>query len=67
MFFLVCRDASWELEANAYAELLEVYSHCDALACLCNDGRTHSAKSGYDTFISVTVLTSHPQCRTTER
>ncbi|XP_042356642.1 G2/M phase-specific E3 ubiquitin-protein ligase [Plectropomus leopardus] len=41
------RDASWELEANAYSELLEVYTRCDALACLCNDGRTHSAKSGW--------------------
>ncbi|XP_068593332.1 G2/M phase-specific E3 ubiquitin-protein ligase [Cebidichthys violaceus] len=41
------RDASWELEANAYSELLEVYARCDALACLCNDGRTHSAKTGW--------------------
>ncbi|XP_006785937.1 G2/M phase-specific E3 ubiquitin-protein ligase [Neolamprologus brichardi] len=41
------RDASWELEANAYAELLEVYERCDALTCLCNNGCTHSAKSGW--------------------
>ncbi|XP_049918248.1 G2/M phase-specific E3 ubiquitin-protein ligase [Epinephelus moara] len=41
------RDASWELEANAYSELLEVYSRCDALNCVCNDGRMHSAKSGW--------------------
>ncbi|XP_069391325.1 G2/M phase-specific E3 ubiquitin-protein ligase isoform X1 [Paralichthys olivaceus] len=41
------RDASWELEANAYSELLEVYDHCDALTCLCNDGPTHSAKTGW--------------------
>ncbi|XP_039992979.1 G2/M phase-specific E3 ubiquitin-protein ligase isoform X1 [Xiphias gladius] len=41
------RDASWELEANAYSELLEVYKHCDALTCLCNDGPTHSAKTGW--------------------
>ncbi|KAI3367481.1 hypothetical protein L3Q82_026203, partial [Scortum barcoo] len=41
------RDASWELEANAYSELLEVYKHCDALTCRCNDGRTHSAKTGW--------------------
>lgn len=41
------RDASWELEANAYSELLEVYTHCDADICLCRDGRTHSAKTGY--------------------
>lgn len=43
-----CRDASWELEANAYSELLEVYKRCDALTCLHDNGRTHSAKTGYD-------------------
>ncbi|KAM4625242.1 G2/M phase-specific E3 ubiquitin-protein ligase [Polymixia lowei] len=41
------RDASWELESNAYEELLEVYQHCDALTCLCKNGRTHSAKAGW--------------------
>uniref|UniRef100_A0A4W6DIW6 G2/M-phase specific E3 ubiquitin protein ligase n=1 Tax=Lates calcarifer TaxID=8187 RepID=A0A4W6DIW6_LATCA len=41
------RDASWELEANAYSELLEVYKRCDALTCLCSDGPTHSAKTGW--------------------
>ncbi|XP_028251337.1 G2/M phase-specific E3 ubiquitin-protein ligase [Parambassis ranga] len=41
------RDASWELEANAYSELLEVYMRCDTLLCLCNNGRTHSAKKGW--------------------
>ncbi|KAM4723343.1 G2/M phase-specific E3 ubiquitin-protein ligase isoform 2-T2 [Anableps anableps] len=41
------RDASWELEANAYSELLEVYNRCDSVTCLCNDGRTHCAKKGW--------------------
>ncbi|XP_068456995.1 G2/M phase-specific E3 ubiquitin-protein ligase isoform X2 [Clinocottus analis] len=41
------RDASWELEANAYSELLEVYTRCDALACLSSDGRSHAAKTGW--------------------
>uniref|UniRef100_A0A3B4ZHL7 G2/M-phase specific E3 ubiquitin protein ligase n=1 Tax=Stegastes partitus TaxID=144197 RepID=A0A3B4ZHL7_9TELE len=41
------RDASWELEANAFSELLEVYTRCDALSCLCEKGPTHSAKSGW--------------------
>ncbi|XP_076604161.1 G2/M phase-specific E3 ubiquitin-protein ligase [Chaetodon auriga] len=41
------RDASWELEPNAYSELLEVYKRCDAPTCLCNDGRTHCAKTGW--------------------
>ncbi|XP_051941411.1 G2/M phase-specific E3 ubiquitin-protein ligase [Hippocampus zosterae] len=41
------RDASWELEADAYADLLEVYVHCDAHACVCANGRGHAAKSGW--------------------
>ncbi|XP_035467377.1 G2/M phase-specific E3 ubiquitin-protein ligase isoform X2 [Scophthalmus maximus] len=45
--FIPERDASWELEENAYSELLEVYERCDALVCLCSDGPTHSAKSGW--------------------
>ncbi|KAF7201219.1 G2/M phase-specific E3 ubiquitin-protein ligase [Nothobranchius furzeri] len=45
--FIPERDASWELEANAYSELLEVYEHCDSLICLCSDGRTFSNKSGW--------------------
>lgn len=35
------------MEANAYSDLLEVYSRCDADECLCSDGRAHSAKTGY--------------------
>ncbi|XP_056282143.1 G2/M phase-specific E3 ubiquitin-protein ligase isoform X3 [Pseudoliparis swirei] len=45
--FIPERDASWELEANAYSELLEVYERCDALVCLSRDGRSHSAKTGW--------------------
>ncbi|XP_047200795.1 G2/M phase-specific E3 ubiquitin-protein ligase isoform X4 [Girardinichthys multiradiatus] len=41
------RDASWELEPNAYSELLEVYNRCDSAICLCNNGRTHSVKKGW--------------------
>ncbi|KAG7157581.1 G2/M phase-specific E3 ubiquitin-protein ligase-like [Homarus americanus] len=33
------RDASWELEPNAYSELLERPIHCDAPKCRCPDGR----------------------------
>uniref|UniRef100_A0A3B3YY10 HECT domain-containing protein n=1 Tax=Poecilia mexicana TaxID=48701 RepID=A0A3B3YY10_9TELE len=42
------RDASWELEANAYSELLEVYNHCDSVICLCNEGRTYSKKGWFE-------------------
>ncbi|CAJ1074868.1 G2/M phase-specific E3 ubiquitin-protein ligase [Xyrichtys novacula] len=45
--FIPERDASWELEAGAFSELLEVYRRCDALTCLCVDGRSHSAESGW--------------------
>ncbi|XP_061843656.1 G2/M phase-specific E3 ubiquitin-protein ligase [Nerophis lumbriciformis] len=41
------RDASWELEAHAYSELLEVYSNCDAHFCLDDCGRAHSAQGGW--------------------
>lgn len=44
---LSCRDASWELEDNAYAELLQVYQHCDAFTCQSSLGRDFSAQSGW--------------------
>ncbi|XP_063295486.1 G2/M phase-specific E3 ubiquitin-protein ligase [Pelobates fuscus] len=33
------RDASWELEENAFHELLERYQHCDVEMCICPNGR----------------------------
>uniref|UniRef100_H3CA88 G2/M-phase specific E3 ubiquitin protein ligase n=1 Tax=Tetraodon nigroviridis TaxID=99883 RepID=H3CA88_TETNG len=45
--FIPERDASWELEADAYSDLLEVYRRCDAEECLCSHGRAHSAKTGW--------------------
>ncbi|XP_045153468.1 PHD finger protein 7 isoform X2 [Echinops telfairi] len=33
------RDAAWELEPGAYAELYQRYQHCDAPTCLCEQGR----------------------------
>ncbi|CAB1335426.1 unnamed protein product, partial [Coregonus sp. 'balchen'] len=41
------RDASWELEENAYGELLQVYQHCDAKKCLSHNGRTCSSRTGW--------------------
>ncbi|XP_051578976.1 G2/M phase-specific E3 ubiquitin-protein ligase-like [Myxocyprinus asiaticus] len=40
------RDASWELEENAFGELLQVYQHCDAAKCRFSGGRTQSSQSG---------------------
>uniref|UniRef100_A0A8C7YZF6 G2/M-phase specific E3 ubiquitin protein ligase n=1 Tax=Oryzias sinensis TaxID=183150 RepID=A0A8C7YZF6_9TELE len=42
-----CRDASWELESDAYSDLLEVYKHCDSPSCLCEHGRSHSSIRGW--------------------
>ncbi|XP_036398859.1 G2/M phase-specific E3 ubiquitin-protein ligase [Megalops cyprinoides] len=41
------RDASWELEENAYEELLQVYQRCDALKCHCSSGRNYSSQEGW--------------------
>ncbi|XP_063080136.1 G2/M phase-specific E3 ubiquitin-protein ligase [Engraulis encrasicolus] len=40
------RDASWEMEDNAFADLLQVYQHCDAFTCQSSLGRDFSAQSG---------------------
>ncbi|KAM7163918.1 G2/M phase-specific E3 ubiquitin-protein ligase isoform 2-T2 [Macrochelys suwanniensis] len=36
------KDASWELEENAYQDLLQRYQHCDARRCLCRNGRDYN-------------------------
>ncbi|KAG8508731.1 G2/M phase-specific E3 ubiquitin-protein ligase, partial [Galemys pyrenaicus] len=36
-------DASWELEENAYQELLQHYEHCDVRRCRCKEGRDYNA------------------------
>jgi len=41
------QDASWELEPNAFQELLQRHSQCDHPTCICLKGRTHDdADSG---------------------
>ncbi|XP_048455853.1 G2/M phase-specific E3 ubiquitin-protein ligase isoform X2 [Rhincodon typus] len=35
------KDASWELEENAFQELLHRYQRCDAKRCLCKKGREY--------------------------
>ncbi|XP_037550720.1 G2/M phase-specific E3 ubiquitin-protein ligase [Nematolebias whitei] len=59
------RDASWELEANAFSELLEVHRRCDSLTCLCNNGRTYCAKTGWFELIRCRLCGStgtHRKC-----
>ncbi|XP_055989585.1 G2/M phase-specific E3 ubiquitin-protein ligase isoform X1 [Sorex fumeus] len=36
------KDASWELEENAYQELLQHYERCDVRRCRCKEGRDYS-------------------------
>ncbi|OXB83908.1 UNVERIFIED_CONTAM: hypothetical protein H355_009392 [Colinus virginianus] len=36
------KDASWELEDNAYQDLLQCYQHCDIRRCLCRNGRDYN-------------------------
>ncbi|NXU47767.1 G2E3 ligase, partial [Turnix velox] len=36
------KDASWELEENAYQDLLQCYQHCDTNRCLCKKGRDYN-------------------------
>lgn len=40
---LFYRDASWELEPNAFQELLYRHDRCDAVTCLCPKGRTYTS------------------------
>uniref|UniRef100_A0A8C5NZG9 G2/M-phase specific E3 ubiquitin ligase n=1 Tax=Jaculus jaculus TaxID=51337 RepID=A0A8C5NZG9_JACJA len=36
------KDASWELEENAYQELLQSHEHCDVRRCHCKKGRDYN-------------------------
>ncbi|XP_006818907.1 uncharacterized protein LOC100378474 [Saccoglossus kowalevskii] len=36
------QDASWELEDNAFQDLLERHNNCDVTECLCPQGRDYS-------------------------
>uniref|UniRef100_A0A2K5CXI2 G2/M phase-specific E3 ubiquitin-protein ligase n=2 Tax=Aotus nancymaae TaxID=37293 RepID=A0A2K5CXI2_AOTNA len=37
------KDASWELEENAYQELLQHHERCDVRRCRCKEGRDYNA------------------------
>ncbi|XP_055496646.1 G2/M phase-specific E3 ubiquitin-protein ligase isoform X2 [Leucoraja erinacea] len=45
------RDASWELEENAFQELLQRHHRCDARRCFCKDGREYAETEGKWTII----------------
>ncbi|XP_043670618.1 uncharacterized protein LOC122630314 isoform X1 [Vespula pensylvanica] len=41
--FIPSQDASWELEPNAFQELLYRHDRCDAMTCLCPKGRNYTS------------------------
>ncbi|KAF7396327.1 hypothetical protein HZH66_007189 [Vespula vulgaris] len=41
--FIPSQDASWELEPNAFQELLYRHDRCDAITCLCPKGRNYTS------------------------
>ncbi|KAF5277438.1 hypothetical protein FQA39_LY06251 [Lamprigera yunnana] len=44
--FVPERDASWELDGNAFSELLYVHDTCDNENCICPEGKNYSEESG---------------------
>ncbi|XP_067134314.1 G2/M phase-specific E3 ubiquitin-protein ligase-like [Centruroides vittatus] len=48
--YIPSRDALWELEENAYSDLLFSYSRCDAVTCYCPKGRTYSSNESENGF-----------------
>ncbi|XP_046874290.1 G2/M phase-specific E3 ubiquitin-protein ligase isoform X1 [Hypomesus transpacificus] len=63
------RDASWELEENAFGELLQVYQHCDAVKCISDSGRSSSSKKGWFELLRCKLCGSrgtHRKCSSLE-
>ncbi|KAM7163919.1 G2/M phase-specific E3 ubiquitin-protein ligase isoform 3-T3 [Macrochelys suwanniensis] len=50
------KDASWELEENAYQDLLQRYQHCDARRCLCRNGRDYNKPDSFSLSRSPKML-----------
>ena len=55
------RDAAWELEPNAFNDLLERYLHCDAKLCKCPKGDNPRTYNKDDTLV-ITIEYSHTNC-----
>ena len=41
------QDASWELEPNAFEDLVRRHNECDAANCICPKGRRHDSDGTY--------------------
>lgn len=47
--FIYFRDAEWELEPQAFSELLERPTKCEAVICKCTEGRDYSDEFSWKT------------------
>lgn len=59
------RDAAWELETGAFAELQERHALCDATECQCPRGRSYNTQKGSWQLMLCTCCGSqgcHSQC-----
>uniref|UniRef100_H3AFB9 G2/M-phase specific E3 ubiquitin protein ligase n=1 Tax=Latimeria chalumnae TaxID=7897 RepID=H3AFB9_LATCH len=53
------RDASWELEEDAYQELFQRYQHCDVTRCHCKMGREYNRPNSYLELLSLDCCISN--------
>ena len=53
LYFYYIRDAAWEAEPNAYADLLERHSRCDLKKCKCPQGREYNKN---DRYVNITNI-----------
>ncbi|XP_062121190.1 pineapple eye protein isoform X3 [Drosophila sulfurigaster albostrigata] len=63
--FVPDRDATWELQKNAYSELHSKPLHCDETECLCPKGRSYSKTYNWIIQLCITCAAygSHFKCR----
>ena len=63
--FFIYRDASWEMEENAFNDLLFRYNRCDAKFCICPKGREFDEQySNWDIAVCQVCASSgvHVKC-----
>ncbi|XP_059047576.1 uncharacterized protein LOC131842997 [Achroia grisella] len=52
-YYVPDRDAAWELEQNAFAEIYEREAACDAVSCYCRRGRLHDSDGPWDIILCI--------------
>ncbi|XP_052748277.1 uncharacterized protein LOC113513170 [Galleria mellonella] len=65
-YYVPDRDAAWELEQNAFAEIYEREAACDAIWCQCPRGRRHDGDGPWDIKLCILCGSSgiHLHCLT---